>query len=178
MLYPGLLHLEPLQQATADPYLWRRHSNTQRQVWLSFCGAQGFFEPLQCLWKVIFLMRSLIFLKRSLVFPILLFSSISLHCSLRKSSSSLLAILWNSVFRWLYFSFSSLSFASLLFSAIYKASSDNHFAFLHFFFWRMVLITASCTMLHPLCIALQALYQIKFLESICHSWCIIISDLI
>ena len=30
MLYPGLLHLEPLplKQATADLYLRRRHSNT------------------------------------------------------------------------------------------------------------------------------------------------------
>ena len=35
-------------------------------------------------------------LKRSLVFPILLFSSISLHWSLRKAFLSLLAILWNS----------------------------------------------------------------------------------
>ena len=40
---------------------------------------------------------SLIFLKRSLVFPILLFSSISLHWSLKKAFLSLLAILWNSV---------------------------------------------------------------------------------
>ena len=39
---------------------------------------------------------SLIFLKRCLVFPILLFSSISLHWSLRKAFLSLLAILWNS----------------------------------------------------------------------------------
>ena len=39
---------------------------------------------------------SLIFLKRSLVFPFLLFSSTSLHWSLTKSFSSLLAILWNS----------------------------------------------------------------------------------
>ena len=39
---------------------------------------------------------SLNFLKRSLVFPILLFSSISLHWSLRKAFLSLLAILWNS----------------------------------------------------------------------------------
>ena len=90
---------------------------------------------------------SLIFLKRSLVFPILLFSSISLHWSLRKAFLSLLAILWNSVFRWLYLFFSPLPFTSLLFSAICKASSDNHFAFWHFFFLRMVLITASCTML-------------------------------
>ena len=42
---------------------------------------------------------SLIFLKRSLVFPILLFSSISLHWSLKKAFLSLLAILWNSAFR-------------------------------------------------------------------------------
>ena len=42
---------------------------------------------------------------------------------------------------------SPLPFTSLLFSAICKASSDNHFAFLHFFFWGMVLITSSCTML-------------------------------
>ena len=36
---------------------------------------------------------SLIFLKRSLVFPILFFSSVSLHCSLRKALLSPLAIL-------------------------------------------------------------------------------------
>ena len=89
---------------------------------------------------------SLIFLKRSLVFPILLFSSNSLHWPLRKAFLSLLAVLWNSAFRWVYLPFSPLPLASLLFSVIYKASSDNHFAFLHFFFLRMVLITASCTM--------------------------------
>ena len=83
---------------------------------------------------------SLIFLKRSLDFPILLFSSISLHWSLRKSFLSLLAILWNSAFKWEYLSFSSLLLASLLFTATYKASSDNHFAFLHFFSMGMVLI--------------------------------------
>ena len=58
---------------------------------------------------------SLIFLKRSLVFPILLFSSISLPWSLRKAFLSLLAILWNSAFRCLYYSFSPLLFASVLF---------------------------------------------------------------
>ena len=36
-------------------------------------------------------------------------------------------------------------FSSL--SAIFKASSNNHFAFLHFFFLGMVLIIASCIML-------------------------------
>ena len=69
------------------------------------------------------------------IFPILLFFSISLHWSLRKAFLSLLAILWNSAFRWIYLSFSPLPFASLLFTAICKASSDNHFAFLHFFSW-------------------------------------------
>ena len=42
-----------------------------------------------------------IFLKRSPVFLILLFSSISLHCSL-KVFLDLLAILWNSAFSWVY----------------------------------------------------------------------------
>ena len=37
--------------------------------------------------------------------------------------------------------------ASLLFLAIFKASSDNHFAFFLFFFLGLVLITASCTVL-------------------------------
>ena len=89
---------------------------------------------------------SLILLKRSLVFPILLFSSISLHWSLKKALLSLLAILWNSAFKWEYLSLSPLPFASLLFSAIFKASSDNYFALLPFFFLGMVLIPVSCTM--------------------------------
>ena len=69
-----------------------------------------------------------------------------LHWSLRKASLSLLAILWNSTFRGINLSFSPLPLASLLYSAICKASSDNHFAFLHLFFLGMVLIAASCTM--------------------------------
>ena len=52
---------------------------------------------------------------------------------------------WNSVFKWVYLSFSPLPLASLLFSVTYKSSSDDHFAFLHFFFLGIVLITASCT---------------------------------
>ena len=72
--------------------------------------------------------------------------SISLHWSLRKAFLSLLAILWNSAFKWVYLSLSSLPFTSLLFSAISKASSDSHFAFLHFFILGMVLIPASCAM--------------------------------
>ena len=53
MPHPGLPHPEPppLHQATSDLYLHRRHSNIQRQVWLSLCGVswctQGFVRALQ-----------------------------------------------------------------------------------------------------------------------------------
>ena len=138
------------------------------------------------------------FLEEISSLSILLFSSISLHWSLRKAFLSLLAILLKSAFTWVYLSFSPLLFAtrvwslgwedplekkmathsstlawkipwtekpgqllsmgsqrvgqdwatslSLLFTAICKASSDSHFAFLHFFFLEKVLSTASCTM--------------------------------
>ena len=43
-----------------------------------------------------------IFLKRSLVFPLVLFSSIFRHCSLKKSFLFLLVPLWNSAFSWVY----------------------------------------------------------------------------
>ena len=90
----------------------------------------SFIEPIFA-WNIPLV--SLIFSKRSPVFPILLFSSISLHWSPRKAFLYLLAILWNSAFRWVYLSFSSLLFTSLLFSAICKASSDN-----------MIYFTACC----------------------------------
>ena len=78
------------------------------------------------------------------IIPILVY--VLLKQALRKAFLFLLAVLWNSAFRWVYLSFSSLPLASLLFSAICKASSDNCFAFFLFFFLGMVLITASCTM--------------------------------
>ena len=95
----------------------------------------------------------LISLKRSLVFPILFFSFISSRWSLRNAFLSLLAVVWNSVFKWIYLSFSPLPLASsssfFFSSAICKASSDSHFAFLHFCFLRMVLIPASYIMSWP-----------------------------
>ena len=103
----------------------------------------SFIEPIFA-WNVPLV--CLIFLKRSLVFPILLFSSISSHWSLRKAFLPLLAILWNSAFRCLYLPFSPLLFTSLLFTAICKAASDSHFDFLHFFSMGMVLIPVFCTM--------------------------------
>ena len=51
---------------------------------------------------------SLFFMKRSLALPILLFSSISLHWLLRKAFLPLLAILWNSAFKYVCLSFSPL----------------------------------------------------------------------
>ena len=82
----------------------------------------SFIEPIFA-WNVPLV--SLIFLKRSLVFPILLFSSISLYWLLRKAFLSLLAILWNSknilwksAFRCLYLSFSPC-FWLLFFSQLF-----------------------------------------------------------
>ena len=50
--------------------------------------------------------------------------------------------LWNFAFKLIYLCFSPLLFASLLFSAVCKASSENHFALLHFLnlskFWEIV----------------------------------------
>ena len=87
---------------------------------------------------------SLIFLKRSLVFPILFFFSIIFALITEErfliSPCSSLELCIQMVISFLF----SFAFASLLFSAICKASSDKHFAFLHFFFLGMVLITASC----------------------------------
>ena len=78
---------------------------------------------------------SLIFLKRSLVFPVLLFSSISLHWSLRKVFLSLLAILWNCAFRWAYLSFSPLLFTSCLFTLFVRPPQTAILPFCISFSW-------------------------------------------
>ena len=79
----------------------------------------------------------LIFLNRPLIFRILLFFPVSLHCSFKKTSLSLLAILWNSAFSQVYLSLPPFPCTSLFFSALCKAFSDNHITFLHFFFWGL-----------------------------------------
>jgi len=49
-----------------------------------------------------------------------------------------------SQFKWVHLSFPLCLLASLLFSAICKALSDSHFAFLHFFFLGMVYGVRRC----------------------------------
>ena len=87
------------------------------------------------------------FLEEISSLSILLFSSISLHCSLKMAFLSLLAILRNFAFSWVSLSLSPLHFGPLLFSAISKDSSHNHFAILHFFFFGMFLVFTSCSVL-------------------------------
>ena len=66
---------------------------------------------------------------------------------IKKAFLSLLSVLWNSAFHWVYLSRVFLAFHFLLSSVICKVSSNNRFAFLHFFFLGMVFITAFCTVL-------------------------------
>ena len=87
---------------------------------------------------------SLIFLKRSLVFPFYCFPLFLCIVPLRRSSY--LSLLFSGTLHSLGFIFPFLScFSPLLFLAICKAFSDNHFSILHLFFFGMVLVT--CTML-------------------------------
>ena len=97
-------------------------------------------------WKIPLV--SLIFLQGSLVFLILLFSSISLHWSLRKAFLSLLAVLWDSAFKWVYLSFSPLPFISL-FTAYVRPLQTTILPFCISFswgwFWSLLLyITNLC----------------------------------
>ena len=112
-------------------------------------------------------------LSHSIVFPM------SVDCSLKKASLSLLAVLWNSASSWVYVSLPPLTFLSLLSSAICKASSDNHLAFLHFFFFGMVWSLPPVQFYEPLFIVLQALFLPDLIPSIYLSLpLIIIRDLI
>ena len=74
---------------------------------------------------------------------------------------------------------SPLPFTSLLSSAIYKDSSDNHFAFLNFFFFGMILITTSCTMLQTSIHSSSGTLSTRSNPlNISHFHCIVIRDLI
>ena len=117
----------------------------------------SFIEPIFA-WNVPLV--SLIFLKRSLVFPILLFSSISLHWSLRKAFLSLLAILWISAFRCLYLSFSPLLFTSLLFTAFGMPAQTAILPFCISFSWGWSWSRPPIQCPEPPSVVLQAFYQI------------------
>ena len=64
---------------------------------------------------------------------------------------------WNSAFKWVYLSFFPLPFASLLFLAICKTSSDNHVIFLYFFFlwwsWSLQCHKHTSIVLQALCLS-------------------------
>ena len=99
--------------------------------------------------------------KRSLVFPILFFSSISLHWSLRKaffiSPCYSLELCIQMGISFLF----SFPFTSHLFTVICKASSGNYFVFLPFFFLGMVLAITSCAMLWT---SIHGIFQARVLE--------------
>ena len=73
-----------------------------------------------------------VFLKRSLIFLILLFSYLSLHCSLKKAFLCLLDFLWNSAFSWVYLFLSPLPFFSQLFVRLRQPLCLLAFLFLGF----------------------------------------------
>ena len=89
---------------------------------------------------------SLIFLKKSLVFPILLFSSISLYLSLRKAFLSLFASLWNSAFKLCISFLFSFAFCFSSFHSYFYCLLRQPFFLFVLLFLGMFLSTASCTM--------------------------------
>ena len=112
-----------------------------------------FFVPIFA-WNVPLV--SPIFLKRFLVFPILLLSSISLYCSLKKSFLSLLAILCDSAFSWEYLSLSLLFFSQLF----VRPTKTTTLSFCISFPWRSFWSPLSVQCYEPPSIVFQALYQI------------------
>ena len=120
---------------------------------------------------------SLIFLKWSLVFPILLFSSVSLHWSLRKAFVCLLAILWNSALNWEYLSVSPLPLASLLLSAILRPLQTSILPFCISCSWRWSWSLPPVQCHKSQFIDLQALCLSDLIPWICHFHYVIVRDL-
>ena len=92
----------------------------------------SFLMPILA-WNVPFIAP--IFLKKYLAFPSLFYSSVSLHCLLKKLFIylSLLAVLWNSAFSWVHLSL--LPVNSLLSSTVCKASSITMSSCIYFSLW-------------------------------------------
>ena len=122
-----------------NPLVIKKAREFQKNIYFCFIDYAKAFDCVahNKLWKIL---KEISSLSHSVVF-LYFFALIA-----EEGFFSLLAFLWNSAFRCLYLSFSPLLFTSLLFIAICQASSDSHFAFLHFFSTGMVLIPVSCTM--------------------------------
>ena len=120
---------------------------------------------------------ALIFLKRSLVFSFYCFPRF-----LRKGHwGRHLISLWSSLELCIQMDISSLfsfTFCFSSFSTICNASSDKYFAFLHFSFLGMILITASYTMSWTSNHCYSGTFQIWSHESISHFHSTVIRDLI
>ena len=97
---------------------------------------------------------------------------------LTKAFLSLLAILWNSAFKWAYLSFSPLLFTSLLLQLFVRPPQTTILLFCISFPWEYSWSLSSVQCHKPPSIVHQALYQIKSLKSVSHFHCIIIRDLI
>ena len=101
-----------------------------------------------------------VFLKRSLVFAFYCFPLFLCIVPLRKPSC--LSLLFSgTLYSVGYIRPFLLCHSLLFFSQLFLVSLNNHFAFLHFSFLRMVLVTASCTTLkHLCCVDHNKLWQI------------------
>ena len=102
---------------------------------------------------------------------------IYIKISLRKAFLSLLAILWNYAFKWVYLSFSPLLQASLCTAILRPPRTAILLSCISFSWgWSCFLSPVQCH--EPPFIVHQSLYQIQSLKSIFHCHCIIVRDLI
>ena len=114
------------------------------------------FASIRSLWFLSFLLPIfgwtvpliiLIFLMRSLVLPFLIFPPLFLFV-VHWRRPSCLSLLFSGTLRLVGCTFPFLPcFSLLLSSAICKASSDNHFPFLHLFFFGMILFSSLCNIM-------------------------------
>ena len=125
------------------------------ESYLRYCllGSVLILPQIKCSLATITSCVSPAFSRSSLVFPILLISSISLHCSV-KIFLSLLSILWSSAFRWVNLSF-SLLLSLLFFSQLFVRPPLTTISFFWGWFWSL----PSVKFYELPSIVLQTLYQ-------------------